>query len=413
MKRFLFGLLLVLPLLSSAQLNFHKGYVLTNSKDTLKGYLDYKEGKNNPTSVIFKSELNGTPQTFTLKNCAGYQINEMVSYQRHLVNISLSPEALSDITEAIDTTARRDSVFLQILQAGQHLTLFSYEDNIKKRFFILDKGDAEPQELTRLLYFKSGNSGVVLTNARYARQLLMFLRKYDKLTPAIESRLGRISYDQADLLKLVGYINDQAPEKSRFPKSRFFAGAGVNASALGFSGAHDLAGPGVKSKFFLGPVIGGGIDIFSNPAIRKMIFRMELAFMMSRNSASTPVRKQSFDQMEVVFTPQIIYHVYNAEDFKVFFGAGAGLNFVRSSNQKAIRHVFYTGEEEIRENEPYHMLDLEKFYFNIPVTAGVVFNKKIELSLSYSMPTAITNYTHFNADKQRFRFGVNYLFGKR
>ncbi|SHF78026.1 outer membrane beta-barrel protein [Pedobacter caeni] len=414
MKRFLCGLLLALPLLSSAQLNFHKGYVLTNSKDTLKGYLDYKEGKNNPVSVIFKSELNGNLQTYNLKNCAGYQINEMVSYQRHQVNISLSPEALSAIPQVIDTTSRRDTVFLQVLQSGQHLTLFSYEDDIKKRFFILDKGEVEPQELIRLLYFKSGNSGAVLTNARYARQLLMLLRKYNKLTPAIESRLGRLNYDQADLLKLVGHINDQEPEKSRFPKSRFFVGLGVNASTLGFTGAHELAGPDAKSKLSFGPTITAGVDVFANPAIRKMVFRMELALMMGSNSASTLVRKQSFDQMEAVLTPQLIYHFYNAEAFKAFFGVGVGLNFASYRNQKAIRHVndFFTGAEVIKENEPSHMLDLQSFYFNFPVTAGVVLNKKIELSLGYSMPTALTNYTYFNADKQRFRLGINYLFGK-
>lgn len=414
MKCFLAGLLLTLPMFGFSQSNFHKGYVLTNSKDTLKGYLDYRENKNNPVAVVFKEDGNASPKTYTLKDCSGYGINDMVSYQRHVVNISLGPDDMTKLTEVVDTSSKREPVFLQVIQEGQRVTFFHYEDQVKRRYYILDKGDQEPQELIRQLYIQTDNPGRMLTNVKYARQLMAILRKYGKYSESLENRLGRLKYTQEDLLKIVVLINDQQPEKSKFPKSRFFAGAGINAALLGFSGAHVLAGSDAGSKLSFGPAITAGMDFFANPAIRRLLFRVELSLMMSKNKISSPSATQSFDQMGAVLSPQVIYHLYNAADFKVFIGGGLGLNLSRYSNQKSTRYTtnFYTGAETVKTNQPNDLLELETFYASFPVTAGVVLNKKIELSVGYSMPTAITNYALFNADKQQFRLGVNYLFGK-
>ncbi|RQO71933.1 hypothetical protein DBR43_11970 [Pedobacter sp. KBW06] len=414
MKRFLAGLILTLPMFGFAQSNFHKGYVLTNSKDTLKGYLDYREDKNNPVAIVFKQEANASPKTYTLKDCAGFGIDEIVSYQRHVVNISLGTDDMTKLTEIVDTGSKREPVFLQVIQEGQQLSFFNYEDQVKRRYYILDKGEQEPQELIRQLYMKAGESGVVLTNAKYARQLMAVLRKHGKYTERLESRLGRLNYTREDLLKIVELINGQQLEKSKFPKTRFFAGAGINAGSIGFSGAHVLAGPDAGSKLSFGPTIATGIDFFANPAIRRLLFRVELAVMTGKNKISSPAVSLSFDQAGVLINPQVIYHLYNAADFKVFIGGGVGFNFSRYSNQKSTRYSknFYTGVETVKTNDPNDLLDLETFYASFPVSAGVVLNKKIELSIGYSMPAAITNYALFNADKQQFRLGVNYLFGK-
>lgn len=414
MKRFLAGLILTLPMFGFSQSNFHKGYVLTNTKDTLKGYLDYRENKNNPVAVVFKQELNGSPKTYTPKDCAGYGINGMVSYQSHVVNISLGPEDMSLLTEVVDTSSKREPVFLEVIQDGQRVTFFHYEDQVKRRYYILDKGDQEPQELIRQLYMQADNPGKMLTNVRYARQLMAVLRKYGKYSESLENRLGRLKYTREDLLKVVEMINDQQLEESKFPKSRFFAGAGLNGSLLGFSGAHVLAGSNASSKLSFGPTVATGIDVFANPAIRRLLFRIELAFSMSKNKISSPSAMQSFDQVGVAVNPQLIYHLYNAADFKVFIGGGIGLNLSRYSNQKSSRYTIslYNGAETVKTNNPNDLLELETFYASFPVTAGVVLNKKLELSLGYSMSSAITDYALFNAKKQQFRLGLNYLFGR-
>jgi hypothetical protein len=414
MKRFLAGLLLTLPMFGFAQSNFHKGYVLTKSKDTLKGSIDYREEKNTPVAFVFKQDGNASPKTYTPGDCLGYGINGIASYQSHVVNISLGTDDMTKLTEVADTSSKRERVFLQVIQAGQRVSFFYHEDPVKRRYYILDKGELEPQELIRQLYMKAGSSGTVLTDVKYARQLMSLLMKYGKHTESLEKRLGRLNYTREDLLRMIELINDQKLEQSKFPKSRFFVGAAINAGSIGFSGAHALAGSDASAKFSFGPAIAAGIDFFANPAIRRLSFRVEMALMTTKNKFSSPSGTQSFDQMGAVLSPQVIYHLYNAPDFKVFIGGGVGFNFSRYSNQKSVRYTtnFYTGAEIVKTNEPNDLLELEPFYASFPVTAGVVLNKKIELSVGYSMPAAITNYALFNADKQQFRLGVNYLFGK-
>jgi hypothetical protein len=279
MKRFLAGLLLTLPMFGFAQSNFHKGYVLTKSKDTLKGSIDYREEKNTPVAFVFKQDGNASPKTYTPGDCLGYGINGIASYQSHVVNISLGTDDMTKLTEVADTSSKRERVFLQVIQAGQRVSFFYHEDPVKRRYYILDKGELEPQELIRQLYMKAGSSGTVLTDVKYARQLMSLLMKYGKHTESLEKRLGRLNYTREDLLRMIELINDQKLEQSKFPKSRFFVGAAINAGSIGFSGAHALAGSDASAKFSFGPAIAAGIDFFANPAIRRLSFRVEMALM--------------------------------------------------------------------------------------------------------------------------------------
>lgn len=99
MKRFFLFLLMAIPAIGIAQSNFQKGYLVTNGGDTLKGYIDYREGLKTPTSFVFKSELNSSAlKTYTLKDCIVWHIDDMASYQRFLVDISLGSVEISKIS---------------------------------------------------------------------------------------------------------------------------------------------------------------------------------------------------------------------------------------------------------------------------------------------------------------------------
>lgn len=115
MKRALLALLWVFPFLTVAQSNFQKGYVVTNSKDTLRGYIDYKESALNPNSVKFKDITESKPRTFTVEDCAAYAIDSLEKYERYVLSVSTSKEELSALTVGRDTSFRIDTVFLRVL----------------------------------------------------------------------------------------------------------------------------------------------------------------------------------------------------------------------------------------------------------------------------------------------------------
>ncbi|WP_316838039.1 outer membrane beta-barrel protein [Pedobacter nutrimenti] len=414
MKRFLVGLLMAIPVLSFAQSNFQKGYLVTNNQDTIKGYVDYKERSANPSSFNFRTDLNNEIKVYGVKECSAYGIDGIESSQRYVVRISQSRMTLNDLSTGLDTSSKTDTVFLKVLQTGKNITLFSYEDNIKRRFFIRESGMSEPYELIQSFFLAPNKTGVFVTDNKYVRQLKEVTEKFGM--DISEEKLKYYRYSGADLIKLSSRINGDAAVKSTYKLTRFYAGGGLSISKVSFQGQNDLASKAAINNSSAMPSFQAGIDLFLNPAIRRFIFRTELSFFSSKNKVSLnePINEyisdqsQAFDQLSLCLTPQFIYNFYNTSALKVFLGAGLGCNFSKYSNVISSMYNSLRKEFDIQKDT----FKPEKFNFSFPISAGVVLNKKIEVSAMYSMPTSITTYTMFSASMQRWKFGVNYLFGK-
>lgn len=411
MKRFFFGLFLALPGLCLAQSNFQKGYVVTNSGDTLKGYINYKERNYNPVSVEFKSNLNIKAQTFSLKDCSAYEVEDRDVFRRFVVSISMGSTDVLRAPDIQDTSAKRDTVFLQVLQDGKNVTLYSYRDELKNRTYIQDKGQTEPEELMRYVY-RNENATRVITTTHYIRQLQRYMKKYNVLTEVSERKLRGLDYIDRSMIKIAELINETTPVKSKFPKARFFVGGGIQLNRLYYSGKHFFANPDTKSDNRLSPAITAGLDIFSNPAIGKLIFRIELSLAMNQfglsfNDGANGISTHRFNQLNVALHPQLLYNFYNTGPLKVYAGFGVGANYAKYSNNIVKRYNPYTKQTDVARSP-----ELQPFSISVPVSAGVVIHKKVELSLSYLAPIPMTDYVYYSIHAHRIKFGVNYLFGK-
>jgi opacity protein-like surface antigen len=414
MKRFLISLVMAVPVLSFAQSNFQKGYLVNNNQDTIKGFVDYKERSANPSSFNFRKDLNGEIKVYGLKECSAYGIDGIESSQRYFVRISLSKINFGHLSTGLDTSSKTDTVFLKVLQSGKNITLFSYEDKIKKRFFIKENGASEPYELIQNFFLSYKKEGVLVTDNQYVRQLTEVVEKFK--TDVSEGKLKALRYSSTDLIKISSQINGETLVKSKYKSARFYAGGGFSISKISYHGQHPLASKAATYKSSIMPTLQAGIDMFLNPVIGKFIFRTDVSFFLSKNEVSVdePItefvssQRQTFDQFTFTLTPQFIYNVYNTPRFKAFFGGGVGCNFSKYSNNVTSRYNSFRKEPEIETD----VFKPEKFNFSLPVSAGVVLNKKIELSVLYSIPASITTYTNYSVSMQRWKFGVNYLFGK-
>lgn len=408
MKRSLLALLWVLPFLSIAQSNFQKGYVVTNSKDTLRGYIDYKESAFNPSSVKFKNNFESKPRTFTVEECAAYAIDSLEKYERYVISVSTSRVELSNLSAGRDSSFRIDTVFLKVLNRGKNIALFSYKDDIKKRFYIMDKNEVKPVELIRNLYLKPEQTGNMLTENKYVGQIQGKMRLFNIEGVSDERKLLLIKYTEKDLLNVAYKINDQQPVKSKISSNRFFAGAGLSINKAQYTGGNPFARADAQSKTSYTPLITAGIDLFANPLIGKLIYRAEISLVSSKNEIKTQFESHVFNQLSAVITPQIIYNFYNSDRVKIFGGAGLSLNFSSySNNESGIYNDIKKRVEYVKNKVAF-----QSFNFSYQGTAGVVLNKKVEISLTYVVPTAITDYIYYSVVMHRYKVGVNYLFGK-
>lgn len=412
MKRYLLFLLTISSFYAAAQSNFKKGYVIKASKDTVYGFIDYKERDITPKSFRFKPTLNSAVEVMTAQDILSCVIEGLERHDAFTVHITTSTTDIANLSVEPDLSFRTDTVFLQVLQHGKNMTLYSFTDQVKQRFYVKEKDMPVPSELIRQMYLRE--DGVMVTGESYRRQVRALMLKF--YPERGNNRLfDKLKYEKTDLLKAAALINDQEVIKSKFTAYRFFAGAGITATSAEYLGNNSLANDNSISKTSYFPAVTAGLDLFSNPAIRKLILRVELSFMASKNEVSLAKDdlsvaglSQTFDEYALTLTPQLIYNVYNRDKFKVFIGAGAGINKGKYSNVVFKRYNPVTRETYTAKDD----LDLQSFYITVPFTAGVTLNKKIELSFRYYLPASITNYIAYNVFMQRSRIGINYLFGK-
>jgi hypothetical protein len=117
----------------------------------------------------------------------------------------------------------------------------------------------------------------------------------------------------------------------------------------------------------------------------------------------------SFNQYTATITPQILLNIYNKEKFKLYLDVGAGLNFSAYSNNKLILEDTRSPANNTAEPHP----NLESFWLNFPFQAGVILNKKIELSLTYFGYDTYTNNTNYDIKNSSIGLGVKYFFSGR
>lgn len=311
--------LFILPALSYAQSNYQQGNVVTLKGDTLHGYIDNKDWDSNPTAINFKSAITDkNPQKFTVNNISFFSVGGL-SFKKYAGPISTDIININKLSEGRDTSFRIDTVFLQILQKGKNVAIYSYSDDVRTRFYIGEKPDYNPAELVyRIYYDNNGTSDrrTVYENT-YLKQLYSIANKYGVLDDDLESFIQKASYSKDDLMSIVSRINNIS--KSEYEKSYvdhmqtdLYITAGLNifsASPKSWASSY-----GLPSSTSVLPALSVGINLIPKPNSDKVEFRAELLFTQSSYD--------SVNQAEISMVPQGIYNFYHAKDLKIYVGFG-------------------------------------------------------------------------------------------
>lgn len=407
-----FLLACLLPFILSAQKNFQPGYVVTLKGDTVSGFIDYKEWNFTPTSIIFKSSDNNSDQKeYTVSDLSFCQITEKEAYRRAIVKISLHPAKLNNIGGR-DTSWKTDTVFLKVLYPGK-LSLFSYEDKIKERFYILEEGRGQPEELLMREYMKEGSMSLVSENM-YKDQLKAIMYRLNRYSDNLSTRIEEAAYEIRDLKKIVQLLNrDEGKEMALKEKSHtsWFAGIGIQRDNLSFEGQHFFANDATNTSLRWLPKISGGVDLFANPNVGKLFFRLEAGFQVNKSNISLvnweKARTYELASSTVSILPQVNYTLYNTPKLKIPAGVGFSYNFMMYSKNQ-YKELSPSGSEVFGQNDSF--LELKKGILTLLARASVVFNNKIEASFLYRPSTSFTNYQAYSLGGTNMQLQVYYLF---
>ncbi|WP_259069023.1 PorT family protein [Mucilaginibacter sp. X4EP1] len=414
----LFLVLFLLPLFSLAQSNYKAGYVVNAEGDTVRGFINYKQWDQNPGKIKFKSSVSAADaKTFTVKDIAAFAISGYENYQRFAVSVSNGPLDINKMESTLDTTFHTDTVFLRVCASGKKLTLYSFTDKIKQRFYYLENGGAQPLELTFQAHLNEKQNTVEYIRL-YKSELTDIAQKL-KVAQKVLYDISKIEYTEPELIKIMVEIN--GPQTAQFSQpsvsgSRWFVGVGGTASQLKFEGTANPF-PNNKPTTVYSPKITFGLDCFPNKIVKRFFIRIEYSFEINKYNNSdannlgyeTTVSTLNFTRYNSTLTPQAVLNIFNNASFKFFISAGVGLNFAAYNHYQTVTSYPGTFAPPIYQvNYPA----LNGFSASLPLTAGFSIAKRVELNFRYVTATSITNYSSFSGSVTSYQFGINFLLGK-
>jgi len=412
MKSYLTALFTIVPFVLFAQSNYHPGYVLKNNGDTLKGFINYREWRQNPKSIDFK--INKTEKQvlqFNPQSIKEFQVIGFETYISYKGMISMNQTNFSNLPEKLDTTLKSDTIFLKQLATGDHLTLYKYTDEIKTRFFVAETNGI-PEELKYYEYYN--NAREIVDKPVFKGQLILYINKLHLESPGVVNKLDQAHYEQADLEQLINEAdNNDKKTTKKVPLSRFFAGISVGRTTTEVSEINIAGLPTdiLHDQAAISPRINFGIDFFDNPNVQRFVFRGEAAFsyanpnyayQIARVDGTSTRATYSFNQYTASVAPQLLFNFFNKDDFKLYIDAGIAFNFSSYTNNK-----FVIDQSDIAGP------DLAPFWINFPLQVGMVLNKKTEVCLTYIKKASFSRSSSFDANSQTVSLGVKFLFGKK
>jgi len=408
MKKCYLFLVLLLPVAALAQTNYKPGYVVGLKGDTIKGSIDYREWGKNPKQVTIKSNA-GAVQQFTAHNAKAFAVTNLEYYETDIVSVSTDVVDINRFAARSDSDFVKDTVFLKVLARGKNLTLYSYTDGLKPRYYFAETGaGTSPEELAYHLSFRSNSTSDIQYVRRYRTQLQFEAEKFH--VAGLDNLIGRAMYESDDLVRIVSKINGEAYQQmvsqSQFG-ARWFVGAGGSYNGMNFKGVISFG-----NAYSLLPSFSVGLDLLPNKDTQQLFFRVELSGTSANHEFQNTSTGQEvkITQNTASFTPQAYYSFYNGQKLKVFAGGGLAVNV----STYPIHYYGAITSTPPTAKQNTAVPDYHTVWESFILKGGVILNKKVELYAAYSPSSTLTNnYGDFSGSVVIYQAGVNFLFGAK
>jgi outer membrane protein W len=402
---------ILISTLSYAQPSYREGFVVNNSGDTSKGWIDYRQWERNPNAILFKKDLSvAQAQRFAIADLTYFEVTGSDRYFRAVVSKDIRPVQLHEVSETdVDSTVA-DTVFLRVLLDAK-ISLYELIDT-KPHYYIKETG----KDYTELIYkvrVKEGRVQIYPIFQDQLRYLLIAAGKPDNL----QALLARTNYKERDLLKATESINriiyggnlSYKVEKIKQPVS-FYVGAGMVYSTLKYSGDKTF-GANLDYSSSFQPLFTGGVDMYIGRNHQRLVLRFDLSwYSLKYEGANHPTIKDTitYNLKLNSFAPSlsILYNVINYPKSKLYIGAGIAYNFsTYPENDYTRKYVLTT---HVQKMSPY--LDLEEKWISINGKLGYLIANKFEIAAATRVGGQFSNFSGFSLKPSIYNLGVNYHF---
>lgn len=397
--------------------------VVKNNGEILKGFIDYTNGDQTPTVVNFRVNKDDKETLqFRPENIKGFEISGFEKYITYTGLISNDSNSTPDLPNSLDTSKIQATVFLRQITTGPYLSLYSHTDGKKTRYFIAE-GSAMPVELKYNQYYTEHHD--VVEKSSYRGQLIFYIYKYAASDKRLVREAGETAFERDQLKQIIDEINGNLIDPNNVNKSsrlRFFMGAALMYTKTeynnpGFSVSTEtgmLYYAFQSHSISVLPQLNAGVDILNNPNVQQLFFRVNASLSFVSVDTSYPVTSTqndnlSFDQFTFGITPQIIYNIYNRDNFKVYIDGGVALNFSTYGTMELSGQAVAPADSP---NVHLPSFSLSHFWVGVPFQTGVVINKRWEASFCFTPYSKIVPTTSEKLSNESFGVGIKFFLGK-
>lgn len=412
--------LLVLPIhsISFSQNTYHKGYYITNTSDTIQGYIGVKELTRNPSQFKFKKQDQNDSQTLGLHEVAGFSIENYVIYKRFFVSLTMNDVRLGN-ESVLRKLPRNDTVFLKLLSKGKFLSLYSFIDELKARYYVMPVDDHVPEEM--IYEIEKNPKGGTRIRETYKQQLYTLAAKTGRLSKDLEWKLKNASYTTRSLTNVVNFINGSTDSNAvvgKIPKAHtaFYGGAGLAMTDLTYQYAAEWSKTSSPSPSF-NPYFLIGFKFWPKAYLGRYSLRAEVSVSSSsfktvatKLMSSVPLEiTNTFNQLSTGITFILDYKILTFKKTKVFLGAGFRMTLPSYSNNMATLTTTYPTYTNTLTTPDLFILANK--YYSFSIRTSFQFSKRMECLIEFN-----PNSSPLNTNNQLWdmtimggRIGLNYF----
>ncbi len=327
-----------------AQEGYKPAYVVFTNGTTDTGTMRYADWERTPAKVSFINKT-GVEKEFTPQNLLSFTVNRE-QYISATVQIDKRPVNGSNAGELMEDSIRTENVFLKVLVKGTPFTLYQYSDS-RYHYYL----ETSPGNINELMY-----------NGIYERYKLQLSEAILASQPGKYNaeQLTRLNYTEEEISKFISRQNNRseydiniAVKKKRVV--HFSAGAGLTYETLKFESSERHFG---KLDFTNSTslALAAGADILLGKNNPRLALRFELVYATFNTKGVTIVPSSitgrndrvEYEIRQVNIRPYagMVYNIVNDELFKLYMGAGLGINISSYPVNKYITYDLVTGNAE-------------------------------------------------------------------
>jgi hypothetical protein len=234
MKQYIFLMIFFLGFLSANAQNYVPGFVVDNSGDTLKGFIDDKRWDSSPSKISFRRDPTAVTLEYEPVNIRAFSVGGEF-YESAIVDVDTSPAKLEKLNDNRAPSFVKSTVFLQIIFKGNKI-LALYKDQMSKNLFYI-KVDGKFQPLVYKQYIANAATRSIGENNDYKGMLNIYLND----CPKTMEILSGARYTVNSMVKLFkGYYeckgqSAQYIDERKDVKTEFGITLGAAIASIGFT----------------------------------------------------------------------------------------------------------------------------------------------------------------------------------